>query len=155
VGKIAVIFRGRFEYTIDPKGRVNIPAPFRDRLQESSQESFFITNFCDCLYAFAADDWARIEERLSLIPSTDRMKNSFVRFFIGCAVEVVPDKQGRILIPPSLRTYAALEKEVVILGMPNRFEIWSLARWQQEMGRYEKEVLENPEFAREISDLGI
>jgi MraZ protein len=150
-----MIFRGRFEYTIDPKGRVNIPAPFRERLQESGQESFFITNFSDCLYAFAADDWARIEERLSLVPSTDRKKNAFVRFFLGGAVEAVPDKQGRILIPPSLRAYAALEKDVVILGMPNRFEIWSLARWQQELGRFEKEVLEDPEFAREISALGI
>jgi len=134
---------------------VNIPAPFRERLQASGQESFFITNFSDCLYAFASDDWARIEERLSLIPSTDREKNSFVRFFLGGAVEAVPDRQGRILIPPSLRAYAELEKDVVILGMPNRFEIWSLDRWQKEVQRYEKEVAENPGFAREIGDLGI
>ena len=150
-----MIFRGRFEYAIDPKGRVNIPSPFRDRLQESGQASFFITNFSNCLYAFAAEDWGRIEERLSLVPSTDRNKNAFVRFFLGGAVEVVPDKQGRILIPPSLRSYAQLEKEVVFLGMPNRFEIWSLARWQEEVGRFEREVQANPEFAKEISDLGI
>jgi MraZ protein len=150
-----VIFRGRFEYAIDPKGRVNIPSPFRDRLQESGQESFFITNFSDCLYSFAAEDWARIEERLSHVPSTDRRKNAFVRFFLGGAVEVIPDKQGRILVPPSLRSYAQLEKDVVFLGMPNRFEIWSLARWQEEVGRFEREVEANPEFAREISDLGI
>ena len=150
-----MIFRGRFEYTIDPKGRVNIPAPFRERLQESGQDSFVITNFSDCLYVFAADDWSRIEERLSLVPSTDRKKNAFVRFFLGGAVEATPDKQGRILIPSSLRAYAALEKDVVMLGMPNRFEIWSLARWQQELGRFEREVLEDPEFAREIGALGI
>ena len=150
-----MIFRGRFEYTIDPKGRVNIPAPFRSCLEESGQGSFFLTNFSDCLYAFAADDWARIEEQLSRVPSTDRKKNAFVRFFLGGAVEAVPDKQGRILVPPSLRTYAALEKDVVILGMPNRFEIWSLARWQEEVRRFEKEVHEDPELAREISALGI
>ncbi len=150
-----MIFRGRFEYTIDPKGRVNIPAPFRERLLESGQDSFFLTNFSDCLYGFAADDWAGIEERLSRVPSTDRKKNAFVRFFLGGAVEAVPDKQGRILVPPSLRSYAGLEKEVVILGMPNRFEIWSLDRWQQEIGRFEKEVLEDRELVREISDLGI
>jgi MraZ protein len=150
-----MIFRGRFEYTIDPKGRVNIPPPFRDGLKESGQESFFLTNLFDCLHGFAADDWARIEKTLSNVSSTDRKKNSFVRFFVGGAVEVVPDKQGRILVPPTLRSYAALEKEVVILGMPNRFEIWSLARWQQEMVRFEKEVLEDPELAREISALGI
>lgn len=150
-----MIFRGRFEYIIDPKSRVNIPAPFRERLQESGQESLFLTNSSNCLYAFAADDWARIEERLSRVPSTDRKMNAFVRFFLGGAVEAVPDKQGRIVIPPSLRSYAGLEKEVVILGMPNRFEIWSLARWREEIERFEKELDEDPELARQISALGI
>ncbi len=150
-----MIFRGRFEYSIDPKGRVNIPSSFRERLQESGQESFFLTNFSDCLYAYAADDWARIEERLSHVSSTDRTKNLFVRSFFGGAVEVVPDKQGRILVPPSLRSYAGLEKEVVIVGLPNRFEIWSLARWQQEMVQFEKELQEDPGMSREIADLGI
>ncbi len=150
-----MIFRGRFEYTIDPKGRVNVPAPFRERLQETGQESFFITNYSGCLYVFAAEDWARIEERAALVPTTDRRMNTFVRFFVGGAVEAVPDKQGRILIPPSLRNYAGLEKEVVIQGMPNRFEVWSLARWQEELGRFEKEVKDDPEFAKEISELGI
>ncbi len=78
-----MIFRGRFEYTIDPKGRVNVPAPFRERLQETGQESFFITNYSGCLYVFAAEDWARIEERAALVPTTDRRMNTFVRFFVG------------------------------------------------------------------------
>ncbi|MCL1925903.1 MAG: division/cell wall cluster transcriptional repressor MraZ [Syntrophorhabdaceae bacterium] len=149
-------FRGRFEYSIDPKGRVNIPAPFRERLQDSGQESFFITNFSDCLYAFASEDWNRIEEKLSHVPSTDRRKNAFIRFFLGGAVEAIPDKQGRILIPPSLRAYAQLEKDVVFVGLPNRFEIWSLARWQEEMGRFERDEEADPESAKDIlSDLGI
>lgn len=150
-----MIFRGRFEYAIDPKGRVNIPAPFRERLQESGQDSFVLTNFSDCLFAFPADDWARMEEKLSQVPITDRKKNAFVRFLIGGAVEATPDKQGRILVPPSLRSYAGLEKDVVIQGMPNRFEIWSLERWRQEVGRFEKEVAEDPALARAISELGI
>src|SRR3990172_9560678 len=85
-----MIFRGRFEYTIDPKGRVNIPAPFRGCLEETGQGSFFLTNFSDCLYAFASDDWARIEERLSRVPSTDRKMNAFVRFFLGGADDADP-----------------------------------------------------------------
>lgn len=150
-----MIFRGRFEYTIDPKGRVNVPARFRDQLQESGQESFVVTNYQKCLYAFPSDDWARIEEKLSRVSSVDRKLNTFLRFFIGAAVEVVPDKQGRILIPPSLRSYAGLDKDVVITGMPNRFEIWSLEKWQDEVGRFEKEGFEDPELAREINSLGI
>jgi len=148
-------FRGRFNYAIDPKGRVNVPSPFRETLQDRGQESFFITNFSGCLYAFAADDWDRIEEKLSRVPSTDRRKQAFVRFFLGGAVEAIPDKQGRILIPPSLREYAQLDKDVVFQGIANRFEIWSLERWDEEFGRFEREMQVDPELAKEISDLGI
>ncbi len=150
-----MIFRGRFEYTIDPKGRVNIPAPFRDQLTGSGQDALIITNYSGCLYAYPADGWSRIEEKLSKVSSVDRKLNTFLRFFVGAAVEVVPDKQGRILIPPSLRTYAGLDKDVVITGFPNRFEIWSREKWEEEIGRFEKEGFEDPELAREINSLGI
>ncbi|HBX43472.1 MAG TPA: division/cell wall cluster transcriptional repressor MraZ, partial [Deltaproteobacteria bacterium] len=91
----------------------------------------------------------------SKVSSVNRKKNAFVRFFVGGAVEVVPDKQGRILIPPSLRSYAGLGRDVVILGMPNRFEIWDRERWDVEVSRFEKEGFEDPELAREIDSLGI
>src|SRR5574341_894690 len=113
-----MIFRGRFEYTIDPKGRVNVPAAFREQLQDSGQDTFVITNFTGCIYGFPAAEWRRIEEKLSRqVSSVDAKLNTFVRFFVGGAVEVVPDKQGRIVIPPSLRSYASLDKDVVISGM--------------------------------------
>lgn len=151
-----MIFRGRFEYTIDPKGRVNVPAPFRDQLQESGQNTFVITNFSGCVLCFPADGWNRIEEKLARqISSVDTKLNMFLRFFVGGAVEVVPDKQGRIVIPPSLRSYAALDKDVVIIGMLNRFEIWARERWDPEVGRFEKVVVEDPDLAREIKSLGI
>lgn len=150
-----MIFRGRFEYTIDPKGRVNIPAPFREQLQNSGQESFVITNNDKCIYVYPVDDWTRIEEVLSTVSSLDRKRNTFLRFFIGGAVEVVPDKQGRILIPPSLRAYAGLEKDVVITGMPNRFEIWSRERWTETISRFEKEGIDDPELEQELKTLRI
>jgi MraZ protein len=119
-------------------------------------ETVVITNYSGCLYAYPAEEWDRIEEKLaSKVSSVNRKKNAFVRFFAGGAVEVSPDKQGRILIPPSLRSYAGLDKEVVILGMPNRFEIWDRQRWDVEVGRFEKEGFEDPELAREIDSLGI
>ena len=151
-----MIFRGRFEYTIDPKGRVNIPSRFREQLSDTGLETVVITNYSGCLYASPAGEWERIEEKLaSKVSSVNRKKNAFVRFFVGGAVEVTPDKQGRILIPPSLRSYAGLDKEVVILGMPNRFEIWDRERWDVEVSRFEKEGFEDPELAREIDSLGI
>jgi len=151
-----MIFRGRFEYTIDPKGRVNIPARFREQLTETGRESIVVTNYSGCLYAYPAAEWERIEEKLAVkVSSVNRKKNAFVRFFVGGAVEVASDKQGRILIPPSLRTYAGLERDVVIIGMPNRFEIWDRARWDVEVSRFEKEGFEDPELSREIDSLGI
>ena len=151
-----MIFRGRFEYTIDPKGRVNIPSRFRDQLTESGQETVVITNNENCIFAYPAGDWERIEQKLAAnVSSVNRKKNAFVRFFVGGAVEVAHDKQGRILIPPSLRGYANLERDVVIIGMPNRFEIWDRERWNVEVGRFEKEGIEDPELAREIDALGI
>jgi len=151
-----MIFRGRFEYTIDPKGRVNIPSRFREQLSDTGMETVVITNYSGCIYAYPSEEWERIEQKLaSKVSSVNRKKNAFVRFFVGGAVEVSPDKQGRILIPPSLRSYAGLDKEVVILGMPNRFEIWDRQRWDVEVSRFEKEGFEDPELAREIDSLGI
>lgn len=150
-----MIFRGRFEYAIDPKGRVNIPARFREQLSESGTEGLVITNYSDCIYAYPASRWEEIEERLSRVSSVDRRMNSFLRFFVGGAVEVLPDRQGRILIPPSLRNYAGMDRNVVIIGMPNRFEIWAAERWQVEVGKFEKDWGADPELAREINSLGI
>lgn len=151
-----MIFRGRFEYTIDPKGRVNIPSRFREQLSDTGLETVVITNYSGCLYAYPTGEWERIEQKLaSKVSSVNKKKNAFVRFFVGGAVEVAPDKQGRILIPPSLRSYAGLDREIVILGMPNRFEIWDRERWNVEVSRFEKEGFEDPELVREIDSLGI
>jgi len=150
-----MIFRGRFEYTIDPKGRVNIPARFREQLEGAGQASFVVTNYSGCLYVYPSGEWSQIEAQVEKASSVNRKLNTFLRFFVGGAVEVVPDKQGRILIPPSLRSYAGLERDVVITGMPKRFEIWSREKWEVEVGRFEKEGIEDPELTREIDGLGI
>ena len=150
-----MIFRGRFEYTIDPKGRVNIPARFREQLSNAGQGSFIVTNYSGCLCVYPVGEWSRIEDMVAKASSVNRKLNTFLRFFVGGAVEVVPDKQGRILIPPSLRSYAGLDRDVVITGMPKRFEIWSREKWDVEVGRFEKEGFEDPDLTREINGLGI
>ena len=151
-----MVFRGRYEYTIDPKGRVSIPSRFREQLSESGLESVVITNYSGCIYAYPAVEWEKIEEKLAAkVSSVHQKKNAFVRFFLGGAVEVTPDKQGRILIPPSLRSYAGLDRDVVIIGMPKRFEIWDRQKWDVEVARFEKEGFEDPDLARELDSLGI
>jgi len=148
-----VIFRGRHEYTIDPKGRVNIPSTFRTLLQESGQESLVITNYDNCIYGYSAEGWAQVEQKLSKLPSTDPDINDFLRYFVGGSFEVVPDKQGRILFPPSLRAYAGLEKDIIITGMLKRFEIWSAERWTEVFTRFEKKKAEDPVLAQRIASI--
>lgn len=148
-----MIFRGRHEYTIDPKGRVNIPSSFRTLLQETGQESLVITNWDHCVYGYSLAGWREVEGKLARLPSIDPDINDFLRYFVGGSVEVVPDKQGRILVPPSLRAYAGLEKDIVIIGMLKRFEIWSVDRWTEVIARFELKKKEDPVLAQRIASI--
>jgi MraZ protein len=148
-------FRGRFEYSIDPKGRINIPASFREQLASSGTEKIVLTQYDGCLYGFPLEEWSRMEDSVAHVSSLDGPVNDFLRSFFGSAVEMEPDRQGRILVPASLRGYAALEKEVVILGMPRRFEIWSLERWQEKQQSFERSLQSDPELVKRIRELGI
>jgi MraZ protein len=148
-------FRGRFEYSIDPKGRINIPASFRERLATSGSEKIVLTQYDGCVYGFPTEEWSRMEDGVAGVSSVDGPVNLFIRSFFGSAVEMEADKQGRILVPPSLRGYAALEKDVVILGMLRRFEIWSLERWQSTQENFEQARQVDPELMKRIRELGI
>ncbi len=150
-----MIFRGRYDFTIDPKGRVNIPSDFRTRLQDAGQKAFIITNYDRCVSGYSEEGWAEIEEKYRKDADNDPDIDRLMRFVIGGAVEVIPDKQGRILIPPHLRSYAALEKDVVINGFVKKFEIWSRDRWLEEFGSSEQIKHEKPEVARRIRSYGI
>ena len=90
-----MIFRGRFEYTIDPKGRVNIPSRFREQLSDTGLETVVITNYSGCLYAYPTGEWERIEEKLaSKVSSVNKKKNAFVRFFVGGPSRLRPTSRG-------------------------------------------------------------
>jgi len=118
---------GEYHHNIDAKGRLAIPARFREGLGER----FVATKGLDnCLFVFPMAEWARLEEKLKALPFTRADARAFVRFFFAGAAECELDAQGRILIPEHLRTYAKLEKECVILGVSNRVEIWAKAEWE-------------------------
>ncbi len=130
------MFRGRFEHTMDAKGRLSIPAKFRDFIRAQGEERIMVTNYFEnCLVAYTLEEWRRIEEGISELSDLDRDVRNFKRFFLGGAVELALDKQGRILIPPSLRNDAELDHDVVLQGLINKFEIWSRERWEQEISR--------------------
>ncbi len=145
-------FRGRFEYSLDPKGRVNIPSKFREILQKYSENRVVITNMDGCLLVYPHTEWVRIEESVSRAPSMNLNVARFMRFFLGSASEVNIDKQGRILVPPPLREYGGLEREVVITGVGKKFEIWSKDSYYENIEEC-SEMMKDDKVREEIQNI--
>lgn len=121
------MFMGEYNHTIDTKGRVIVPSKFRETLGDE----FVVTKGLDgCLFVYDNQEWTAFEEKLKALPITNKDARAFVRFFLAGAAGVEVDKQGRILLPVSLREFAALEKDVVLIGVGSRIEIWSRERWE-------------------------
>ena len=131
------MFRGRFEFSIDSKGRISIPSKFREILSEKCGNRLVITNLDRALLAFPHDEWLRIEERTGTLNLLKRETGAFYRFFFSSATDCNIDNQGRLLIPPSLREYASLQKNVVLLGEGKWIEILSKERWLEEAQKVE------------------
>jgi len=122
------MFMGEYQHTIDSKGRLFIPARFRDGLGEK----FILTKGLDsCLFAYPPQEWTTLEQKMRSMPFTSSDVRAFVRFFFAGACECDVDKQGRILIPSNLRKHAALDREVVVVGVSLRVEIWSREKWDK------------------------
>ncbi|WP_442599401.1 division/cell wall cluster transcriptional repressor MraZ [Neobacillus sp. D3-1R] len=137
------MFMGEHHHNIDSKGRLIVPAKFRDDLGEM----FVITRGLDqCLFGYPLNEWKEIETKLKGLPLTKKDARAFTRFFFSGATESEIDKQGRINIPTPLLQYAKLEKECVILGVSNRIEIWSKQIWEDYFNESEEsfaEIAEN------------
>ncbi|HIS30122.1 MAG TPA: division/cell wall cluster transcriptional repressor MraZ [Candidatus Limivivens intestinipullorum] len=141
------MFMGEYNHTVDTKGRLIIPARFREELGEE----FIITKGLDgCLFVFPQNEWQEFEKKLQGLPLTNKSARQFTRFFVAGATPCELDKQGRILLPQTLREFAGLDKDVVLTGMMNRVEIWSKEKWI-ENSSYE----DMDEIAEQMSDLGL
>ena len=117
---------GEFHHSIDEKGRLILPAKFREDLGEE----FVITRGLEeCLFVYPKTEWSKITSRLSNLPFTKKDARNFMRFFLSGATATVFDKQGRINITSPLISYAGLQKDCVIIGVGDRLEIWSLEKW--------------------------
>jgi MraZ protein len=148
------MFRGSFFHTIDPKGRIIIPAKFRDVIKAQESNGVMISKIDGGLVAYTYDEWRNIESRiLSLAEKSENMRR-FRRVFIGGAFECACDKQDRILIPQNLRQYAELDKEIVLVGVLDHFEIWSRQSWDRENIHLEKDM-KKEEVRNEIAKLGL
>ncbi len=119
---------GEYEHSLDAKGRLIMPA----KLREDIGEKFIITKGLDgCLFAFSLEEWKNFEQKLRSLPISNKDARAFSRFFFAGAIDCEIDKQGRFLISGNLRDFAELTKEVVIIGMDSRIEIWSKDKWQK------------------------
>ncbi len=127
------MFRGRYEHTVDDKGRLAIPARFRDELSRGDDPgALIVTNYDRCLVGYSYAEWERLEQRFVQLPQFDPRVAAFQRYFISGATECPIDKAGRILLPLNLRSIAQIQHECVITGALNKIEIWSQQRWVKE-----------------------
>lgn len=143
------MFIGEYEHSVDAKGRAIMPA----KLREDIGEKFIVTKGLDgCLFAYSKTEWNNFEEKLKTLPLTNKNARDFVRFFLSGAVECEIDKQGRFLIPNNLRIYATLEKEIMIIGVGTRIEIWNRDSWKKYSS---DENISADEIAENMTMLGI
>ena len=136
------MFIGEFQHTLDAKGRMFVPAKFRDELGEK----FIVTIGLDkCLFVFPVETFQIYKEKLDAISIANRDAREFARFFFAGAGECEPDKQGRVMIPQKLRMYAGLEKEVIVVGVSGRVEIWDKEKWYatHSFENFDPEMLSN------------
>ena len=124
------MFYGEFEHSIDRKGRLILPAKFREVAKNQFVEKFFITRGLDkCLFMFSEEEWRSQENKFKTMSFTKQQTRTFNRLLFSGAVEVSFDKQGRILVPQYLKDFAEIKRDVMIVGVSNRIEIWAKDKW--------------------------
>lgn len=132
------MFMGEYNHTIDAKGRLSIPSKFRSAL---SGEFVISRGIEDCLYVYANDEWEQFAQNLRTLSLVNKEARQFKRFFLAGAAQVETDPQGRILIPTGLREYAGLKKDVILVGVGTRIEIWDSEKWKDECDHMDMDAI--------------
>ncbi|OGY97770.1 MAG: cell division/cell wall cluster transcriptional repressor MraZ [Candidatus Liptonbacteria bacterium RIFCSPLOWO2_01_FULL_56_20] len=140
---------GEYQHNLDIKGRMAIPAKFREKLATGA----IITRGLDnCLFLFAKNEWEALAQKLVALPLAQANSRAFVRLMLAGAMDVELDTQGRILVPDYLRKYAGLKKQAIVAGLYNRIEVWDRETWE----RYkQKTESASEEIAEKLGELGI
>jgi MraZ protein len=152
------MFRGSSYHTIDAKGRVNIPARFRELVRNRGGNGLMLSGPGldeKGLVAYPYNGWENVEEKILQMAEKSPAMRRFRRIFIGESADCAIDKQGRILVPQSLREYAELEKDIVLVGVLDHFEIWSLENWNDQKRKLREEDMKDEEVSNEIARLGL
>ncbi|MFA6378728.1 MAG: division/cell wall cluster transcriptional repressor MraZ [Candidatus Omnitrophota bacterium] len=126
------MFYGEHNHSIDRKGRLILPARFREIAKENSIERFFLTRGLDkCIFMFSEYEWTTQEQKFKSMSFTKKESRSFNRMFFSGAVDIRPDRQGRFIIPQYLKDFAGINKDVMVIGISSRIEIWDQKTWSQ------------------------
>ncbi len=143
------MFMGEYSHSIDAKGRLIIPSKLREQLGES----FVVTKGLDgCLFIYTNEEWENIEAKFREVPLTTKDARKFSRFFFAGASQLDVDKQGRILVPSLLREFAGLKKEVVLVGVLDRVEVWDKEKWESSVDFDDDDM---DEIAEHMASLGV
>jgi MraZ protein len=126
------MFYGEYEHSIDRKGRLILPSRFREVAKANFIEKFFVTRGLDkCLFMFGEEEWKVQEQKFKAMPFTKQEIRKFNRIYFSGAIDIIPDRQGRFIVPQFLKDFAAIKKDVVIIGVSNRIEIWADNVWKE------------------------
>jgi len=143
------MFVGQYEHAIDQKGRVAIPAKFR---QIFKKEAVVTKGLDDCLFVFTREKWQKMAASIGQLPVSKSSARLYARLILAAASEAEFDSQGRILLPAYLRNYAGLKDQVVVIGLYDRVEIWDKKKWNKMIGKVENEA---GKIAEDLSELGV
>jgi MraZ protein len=150
------MFLGSYEHNLDSKGRLNLPARFRDVLSGNGDPRLVVTTNVDpgarCLVAYTYNEWLAFQEKIAELPQFDPNVIRLKRLHIAGACECTPDKQGRILIPPMLRDYAGLKGAVIVAGLGSSIELWDREQWESEREKAKQDL---PEINEALARLGL
>ena len=126
------MFYGEYNHGIDNKGRLILPARFREIAKDHGIDKFFVTRGLDkCIFMFSEDEWRSQEQKFKNLSFTKQEARSFNRLFFSGASEIIPDRQGRFIIPQYLKDYAAIRRDTMVIGVANRIEIWDVSTWKE------------------------
>lgn len=146
---MSTMFIGEYHHSVDDKGRMAVPAKFRSKLQNGAVVTKGLDN---CLVIYPKAEWEALAEKLSSLPISQANTRAFSRLMLAGAMDIELDKQGRMIIPEYLRTFADLEKKVVVAGLYNRLEIWDESKWED----YRSETEDaSAEIAEQLGELGV
>lgn len=149
------MFSGRYEHTLDEKGRISLPVKFRDLLKIKYDERLVITTMDGCLYCYPYEEWKLLEEKAVNFELLRPEDKNFMRLFFSGAMECTPDKLGRILLPQTHREYAGIIKDVIFAGMLKRIEIWAKEKFDEKVIKPSLEANGAAIYSEMASRLGI